>query len=264
MSDATTENDASLLFEWAPPKGEKFLISVFLIVSLILHAVAFYVFRIIYPPAIALLPPPARVNLIAATSEEGRTLLRWIESEDPALAFATLRPAESRSRTLPKVAHVPSYMVQEPQLKEPPPLDLLKTVPQAFPPGPVSVSRNPTEPAWPKIPTRVGFSEELTGLGDIKLFSQEFAGSTAEPPENVRFRIAVNQSGEIRYCFRLNSSGDSNLDEQARLWLVRSRFNPQKPGAAADGQNLVWGVATIEWNNDVTQPTRSSSTPAPP
>jgi outer membrane biosynthesis protein TonB len=262
MTEAANESDASLLFEWAPLKREKFLITVFLIGSLLLHAVAFYVFRIIYPPAIALLPAPARVNLIAATSEEGRTLLRWIEAEDPALAFATLRPAESRSRALPKLTHVPSYMIQEPQLKEPPPFELVPTAPEAFPPDPIRVSRNPIEP-WPKTPTRVGFSEELSGLGEIKLAAREFAGSTAEPPENVRFRIAVNPSGEIRYCFRLNSSGDSSLDEQARLWLIRSRFNPPKAGAATEEQNLKWGVATVEWGNDVTQPARSS-TPAPP
>src|SRR5437868_15174172 len=95
---AATETDASLLFEWAPPTGEKFLISSFLVGSLIVHALAFYLFRIIYPPAIAVLPPPARVNLIAADSEEGQTLLRWIEAEDPALASATVRPRSEERR----------------------------------------------------------------------------------------------------------------------------------------------------------------------
>src|ERR1700760_2816278 len=59
MNNPAVQDDASLLFEWAPPKGEKFLISTFLVGSLILHALAFYLFRIIYPPAIAVLPPPA-------------------------------------------------------------------------------------------------------------------------------------------------------------------------------------------------------------
>src|SRR6266481_4258587 len=109
MTNASAADEPSLLFEWAPPKGEKFLISVFLVGSLFLHALAFYVFRIIYPPTIAVLPPPARVNLISANSEEGRTLLRWIEAEDPALASATVRPSETRWRTLPKLNHMPSY-----------------------------------------------------------------------------------------------------------------------------------------------------------
>src|SRR5438067_2150322 len=257
-NSAASETDASLVFEWAPPTGETFLISVFLVGSLVLHALAFYLFRIIYPPAIAVLPPPARVNLITTNSEEGRTLLRWIEAEDPALASATVRPAESRSRALPKLAHVPSYMIEEPKLKELPPFSISVAAPDAFPPGPVRVFAKISEPAWPKILTHVSFSDELIPFGRVDLSPPQFTGSSAEPPESIRFRIAVNPSGEIRYCFRLNSSGDSALDEQARLWLVRSRFSNKSPAsrAGAEEENLVGGVATVQWGNDVTQPAR--------
>ena len=265
MNNPVTETNASLLFEWAPPKGEKFLISCFLVGSLIVHALAFYLFRIIYPPAIAVLPPPARVNLIAADSEEGRTLLRWIEAEDPALASATVRPPESRSRALPKLAHIPSYTIEEPKLKELPPFSISVAAPDAFPPGPVRVFGNGNTSAWPKMSTQVSFSDDLGALGPINLAPTQFTGSTAEPPDSVRFRVAVNPSGEIRYCFRLNSSGDSALDEQARLWLVRSRFSRKSPAVAngAAEENLVWGVATIEWGNDVNQPARATPAATP-
>lgn len=263
MNNPSAEADVSLLFEWAQPQGEKFLISVFLVGSLFLHALAFYLFRIIYPPTIAVLPPPAKVSLIANNSEEGRTLLRWIEAEDPALASATVRPTETRLRSLPKVAHVPSYMVQDPKLKDLPPMNLLSATPSAFPPSPVSTSRRVTEPAWPKMPTRLTFSDELKSLGQIKLPATRFNAATGEPPESVWFRIAVNRQGEIRYCFRINSSGDTGLDEQARLWLIQSRFAAQPSAADVDDQNLVWGVATVDWGNDISQPARSP-TPAPP
>lgn len=258
MNNPAAAEGPSLLFEWAPPKGEKFLISVFLVGSLLLHALAFYLFRIIYPPAIAVLPAPARVSVISTNSEEGRTLLRWIEAEDPALASATVRPAESRFRALPKLAHVPSYAIEEPKLKELPPFTISVAPPNAFPPGPVRVFGNTTEPPWPKISTQVSFSDELTAIGPIRLGPGQFTGSTAEPPDSIRFRLAVNSSGEIRYCFRLNSSGDSALDEQARLWLLRSRFSITPPPSRGRGEDdkLVWGVATVEWGNDVTQPAR--------
>jgi hypothetical protein len=260
-----SETDALLLFEWAPPKGEKFLISVFLVGSLLLHAVAFYLFRIIYPPAIVVLPPPARVNLITANSEEGRTLLRWIEAEDPALASATVRPAESRSRALPKLTHVPSYAIEEPKLKELPPFTISVAPPNPFPPGPVRVFGKANEPSWPKISTQVSFSDELTAFGPINLGPAQFTASTAEPPDSIRFRVAVNSSGEIRYCFRLSSSGDSALDEQARLWLVRSRFSSKSPAspAGAEDDMLVWGVATVEWGNDISQPARVTPSVTP-
>lgn len=258
MSTVAASEGTTLLFEWASPKGEKFLISMFLIASLLLHALAFYLFRIIYPPAIAVLPPPARVNFITPNSEEGRTLLRWIEAEDPALASATVRPADTKARALPKVAHVPSYVVQEPQLKQGPPIDLVPDTPSDFPAGPAPIARKPGESNWPKLPTQISFSDELKGFGDIKPTPPQFAGSTGEPPENVQFRIGVNNQGEIRYCFRQNSSGDSALDEQARQWLVRTRFAPQA-SLPADERTLTWGIATIEWGNDVTQPPRNSA-----
>ena len=59
---------------------------------LLLHALCFYVFQIIYPPAVALLPPPGRITVIAPNTEEGRVLLRWLEAEDPALASTTQPP----------------------------------------------------------------------------------------------------------------------------------------------------------------------------
>jgi hypothetical protein len=261
MTEPAAEMDVPLLFEWRSAKGEKFLISIFLAGSLVVHAMAFYLFRIIYPPAIAVLPPPARLNLIGSTSEEGRTLLRWIEAEDPALASATVRPGETRTRGLPKLQHIPSYMVQEPKLKEAPPENARPVVAEAFPPGPAPITSQP-ETAWPKIATHAAFSDQLAEVGSPSLAPSHFTSSTGESPENVRFRVGVNQIGEIRYCLRLNSSGDPSLDEQARLWVVQTRFN--KPAAMNDPDDrLVWGIATVEWGNDVVQPARQS-TPASP
>src|SRR5258707_13941359 len=115
--DSVTE---TLLFDWDSPRGRKVAITIFLALSFVAHAACFYIFQIVYPPTVALLPPPARVSLITPDSEEGRTLLRWIAAEDPALAFTTHRPPEARSRALPRLAHVPSYLTHEPILKQPP------------------------------------------------------------------------------------------------------------------------------------------------
>jgi hypothetical protein len=254
MNEPAVAPDPPLLFNWAPPKGKKLLLVGFLALSFFLHALGLYVFKIIYPPAVTVLPPPARINLIAANSEEGQTLLRWIDAEDPALASATLRPAEMRLRALPKVEHVPSYKTEEPKLKDAPPLNLLPPTPSAQPPGPAPAPRVAVDKTPVKVPTRVEFSEELSSLGAADLPASQFTEATREPPENIRFRIAVNRQGEVRYCFRLNSSGDSALDEQARLHLVRCRFAAKLVANDKEEQALVWGVATVEWGNDVIQP----------
>src|SRR5207244_6359100 len=113
---------APLLFNWEPPRRRKMAITVFVVASFFAHALCFYVFQIVYPPTVALLPPPARVSLITPDSEEGRTLLRWIDAEDPALAFTTRRPPDATLRSLPKTEHVPSYLSIELTLKDVPSL----------------------------------------------------------------------------------------------------------------------------------------------
>jgi hypothetical protein len=255
--------EAPLLFNWAPPKAEKLAIAAFVAGSVVLHALCFYVFQIIYPPAVALLSPPARVNLVVANSEEGRTVLRWIEAEDPALASATVRPPDARLRALPRLRHVPSYITDEPKLKDAPPPNPTTRASSPLPPAPVAIVREQRAPAWPLIPTHVLFSEELAGFGKATLPEPRFTSSTGEPPANIRFRIGINSRGEVRYCFRLDSSGDANLDEQARLQLVRCRFPARSTPVDPEGNGLVWGVATVEWGNDVAHPRSISAEPAP-
>src|SRR5205085_4709137 len=88
-----------LIFRWSPPARGKWAIAGFLLASLAVHAVGFYLFQILYPPAVALLPPPGRVSLIAPNSDEGLLLLRWLDAEDPALASTTQAPVEGKSLT---------------------------------------------------------------------------------------------------------------------------------------------------------------------
>src|SRR5438876_9042601 len=234
-----------LLFSWEPPRRQQIAIGTFLALSLIAHALCFYVFQIVYPTTVSLLPPPARVSVISSDSEEGRTLLRWIEAEDPALAFTTQRPPEARLRALPKVERIPSYLTVEPVLKEvsSPAVDL--RIPSAHPPGPVPFLHRQPTPAVGPTRTSVSFSEELQRLGGLTLPEPSFSASNNETPEAIRFRVAVGGTGEVRYCFPLNSSGDPVLDEQARRYLTLCRF-PSQHGQPFE---LVWGIATVEWGN---------------
>src|SRR6267378_7850988 len=126
--DSVTE---TLLFDWDSPRGRKVAITIFLALSFVAHAACFYIFQIVYPPTVALLPPPARVSLITPDSQEGRTLLRWIDAEDPALAFTTQRPPDATRRAPPRVEHIPSYLAAEPVLKQVPPQDVDLRIPSS-------------------------------------------------------------------------------------------------------------------------------------
>jgi hypothetical protein len=243
-----------LLFSWDSPRTKKAALLAFLALSLLAHAVCFYIFQVVYPPTVTLLPPPARVALITPASEEGRTLLRWIDAEDPAVAFTTHRPPEARLRALPKVEHVPSYHAMEPTLKELPPFEVDSRAPDSQPPGAVPFMRQQSAPAAEPISTSVSFSSELDGLGVATLPPLSFGASTGETPEAIRFRVAVSGLGEIKYCFPMNSSGDPELDEQARLYLARCRFSRRAPGDGKSEARLTWGIATIEWGSDIARP----------
>jgi hypothetical protein len=243
-----------LLFSWDSRRRRRAAILAFLALSLLAHAVCFYIFQVVYPPTVTLLPPPARVALITPASEEGRTLLRWIDAEDPAVAFTTHRPPEARLRALPKVEHMPSYHAMEPPLKELPPLEVDLRAPDSQPPDAVPSMRQKSISAAGPITTSVLFSTELDAFGPATLPDLKFVASNREAPEVIRFRVAVGKLGEIRYCLPMNSSGDPELDEQARLYLARCRFHRSNMGGGKPDTSLTWGTATIEWGSDISRP----------
>ncbi len=250
----------SLVFNWDARWQRNLPIAGFVTASVAAHAGCFYLFQVVYPPTVALLPRPARVNLISSNSEEGRTLLRWVDAEDPALAATTRRPPDAKPYVLPKVQHVPSYFATEPALKEAPPLVVDLRSPIAQPSGMVPVTRRPRAQTMGLAPTTVTFSKEIEELGPPRFPPANFKASTAEAPQSARLYIAVSRTGEIRYCFPLSSSGDAALDEQARSYLALCRF---PPSPAMSDRTLVWGIASVEWGNDIVHSGQSSTTTAP-
>jgi len=255
MNSVATDIAAEpLLFSWDSPRGRRTMLAAFLVVSLMAHALCFYVFQIVYPTPVALLPPPGRVTFIARDSEEGRTLLRWIDAEDPAIAFTTYLAPGARLGALPKTEHLPSYSAVKPILKELPPLKPDLRIPSSQPPGAVHSIPRTTVSATGIPRTYVSFSKELDEFGTPTVPQSGFATSNEETPATLRFHVAVNDLGEIRYCFPINSSGDPALDEQERLQVVRSRFSPRRQSDNKPDSSLVWGVATIQWGSYVKSP----------
>jgi hypothetical protein len=248
-----------LLFAWESPRRRQLTIIGFLAASAAGHAFCFYLFQIVYPPTVALLPPPARINLISNNSEEGRALLRWIEAEDPALASTTQRAADAKAFALPSLSHVPSYLAIQPALKSLPPSDPDLRAPSSQPPGPVPVARARIQSSPVVASTAIIFSKELDALGAIRKPPMKLTASSREPPQSAEFRVAVTDRGVVRYCFLQSSSGDTALDEQARHYLALCRFSGIQNGASTEEDNLNWAVAIIEWGNDIVTPPLASS-----
>ncbi|CAN5556566.1 hypothetical protein BH18VER1_BH18VER1_03890 [soil metagenome] len=244
------------VFDWTPPRLRKLSLISFIAASTALHALCFYLFQIVYPPTVALLPPPARVNVITDTSEEGRLLLRWIEAEDPALSSTTIRPPDAASYVPPTAKHVPSYANWRPLLRQMPPLQADLSIPSAQPPGPVQIPRAGQPKPAPPAPSELRFGSEAAGLGEPVLPPLRFTFTRRDAPQSAEFRIAISGDGVVRHAFLERSSGDASLDEQARRAIALSRF-PQIQNRKSKIENLTplfWTTATLEWGNDIALP----------
>lgn len=258
-----SERDLGLVFTWDQPRSRRLALTGFLSASVVLHALCFYAFQIVYPPAVALLPPPGRITVIAPNTEEGRVLLNWLEAEDPALASTTQPPADRKSLAMPTIQHAPSYLMRQAVLKEVPPSEPDPAVPSAQPPAPVRSLSAPVQLVTKIVPTIVRLSPELETIGAPQRPEMKFTAGDHESPQAAQFRIAVGQDGAVRYSFLERSSGDATLDEQARKYLALFRFSAignSKPDVQND---FAWGTATFDWGNDIVALSRTTESVAP-
>ena len=259
----------ALLFSWEGPRRRNLALIGFLALSFAAHVFGLYLFQVVYPATVSLTPAPHRVSFISAKSEEGAALLRWIDAEDPALASTTRRPAEAKRYLLGKIQHTPSYAESEPVLRRPPPLTVDLRVPSAQPPAAVPLRRSTKPAAIGPVPTNITVSGDLQSLGQPKFLPTNFKLSGKESPQNARFRIAVDSNGVVVHCFLLVSSQDAALDEQARQHLALCRFSARPvsskvEGSTSSGKSLVWGIATIDWGNDVAIAPNAKPSPSAP
>jgi hypothetical protein len=241
---------------------------VFLILSLVLHALCFYIFQIVYPPTVALLPPPARVMLISPDDPESLGLLRWVEAEDPALATTTQRTPEAKSFVLPPIEHRPFYATHQPKLRTLPPLAPDLRIPSSAAVGPVLPPQMKGKTTGLTRKTMALFADLPPGLGDPIFADFKFRLTRPDAPANARFRVAIDEGGAIRFCFLIESSGDPALDEQGRNFLQLCRFSPSRTGtrenaAPINATGLFWTATTILWGNDVTANATASPASSP-
>jgi hypothetical protein len=253
-----------LVFGWEKPGRGKWTLSGFLLASLGLHAFGFYLFQIVYPPAVSLLPPPGRVSLIAPDTDEGRQILRWLEAEDPALASTTQPAPDAKALVLPTIQHAPSYLARQPALKDLPPAPPALRIPSAHPPAPVEKPSTLAQIVTKPVMTAIRFSPELDSLIAPQTPELKFTASTRESPETARFLIGVNEKGEVRYCFLQASSGDPGLDDQARKYLALTRFPALRNPNSEIRNDFTWGTATLEWGNDLTAAPSPNPAPSAP
>lgn len=242
MKDAPS---TPLTFHWPGQREVSLAKPVFFLIAVALHLAGLYVFQITYPASARLQPPPAQVSLLAPTSEENRALLRWVDSQDPALLF---RPVEIIPASLRESTYTPSYAV----VKTTPQLFTAPREPAAFPPArdPLALMLASVAPAHPEtapIPgpaTRVTFTDALAPRANFPPPAWPAQMHSRMELKPARFLLGINARGEVAYLFPQEPSGDPALDRAAESLLHPLRFTDD-PAAP-----IAWGEAVIHWGVD--------------
>jgi hypothetical protein len=225
---------ARLRFDWPAKSRLPLTLLGFCAFSLFCHALAFYLFQIVYPPPVAVAPPPAQVTLLDTMHAPHEALLQWIDAEDPARIFL---PEPILPRGLMEMPYRPSYsdVVIAPQ----PALEFARDI--SLPPPTSSVRKRQSSAAKPIAGsgTIVRFDNELSrrAITQTPDLSVTPADSVLEPS---RYLVGVNSDGAVQFVFLQKSSGNSAADVSGERQLQQTKFS-------TSGTDLEWGWATVYW-----------------
>lgn len=227
-----------LSFPWIGYSGASFTLLGFILVSLALHALAFYAFQIAYPSGATVAPPPAQVTLLSPSGEENRLLLNWIEAENPALIARTggylpRTLLESNYRaSFDQPGKLPSLSEGQNHDAVPAGLTLATLFRKTF--------TAPQPSSLPASGSRVLFFGNLKQPPlELELKSKSSAKLTP-----ARYLMGVSHEGRLNYLFKEETSGDPNLDAEVETQLWELTFPKADEG-------FTWGHAVTVWGKEV-------------
>lgn len=247
-----------LTFQW-PEKGFTPLFAGFLLLSVLIHVFGFYLFQIVYPPSGSINPPPAQIVVVDMESPDARIFAGWMAAEDPEVIA---NPVAVEPSELLDVKYRPTYDRSATSFKSPPMPEATTTYP---------AGRSAAEILRKEMAFEAPVQQPVRAPGTHVVFSGALADRhPAQLPQISRmadldytfpsttYLTGLTSSGEPCYFFLQTSSGDAELDEQARSGLSEVKFQPDEQAQVA------WGMATVYWGNDEPAPqTPTASTPPP-
>jgi hypothetical protein len=249
-----TEHRLPPLFDWAAAQDNPRRLALWIVVALALHAGAYALFRINYPP-----PAPPRISeatlyVLPPSSPEAKRLAPFLAEADPAL-FA---PERARGAGLPSPTappFQPSYATATLQLA---PLPERQThvsppLPQDF--GPVPVRENAAPAAAlppPARETQILFSPALQARAPKASTAAPFTARPGDQLAPMRFLLAISPEGRVLHVIpdtiatsKLTGSENQTLEDSAARRLMSLEFQPRAGGG------VTWGTATYYWGLDV-------------
>jgi hypothetical protein len=211
-----------------------------ILLSVLLHFVAFYLFQIIYPATKALPPATAQIEVLDWQRPEDRGVLEWTEVHDPS-KLTLPRSDSSISKLIPD--YRPLWNDLNPKRRTPEletnPVPV-QTEPSLLTPRLLFANRTPPPPPATHTIFRSSWvlGPNLKQRAPTELPSLPSPDRVLEP---CQFFIRVDPTGNVAQLFLLHSSSDASADEKAAAWLRGIRFAP----ASADS----WDTVRIDWGS---------------
>ena len=252
---------SDLIFQWERRSHVHWRLAGIIALSLLAHAVSFYVLQVSYTPTGAQLPPPAQVVMVPLDQPGNDAFARWLAMADPSLAVQPVAPSPEDTLAALDFHYVPSYKVARPGFKslDPVSVDGANTAPP-LPrlPGPVPLDLFTSDflPRAP-VPSAAGQSTRVVLTGGIYFFLDSamidfyfyiLVGS--EPLEPTIFLVGARPEGGPPFVFLKSKPDNAAADEYARDYVARLTFRPTDlpPGT------ILWGWAEFAWGNGIYLP----------
>jgi hypothetical protein len=251
---------AQLLFEWPIRRAPRLALPICIVAAAVIQTGVVFLFSIRYETASETFRQAPVFYFLPPDSPIARRIGPWLEAHDPSV-FSPLRATETAVPPPPPLTYRPSYEDPPPPLKGLPP----EPEPPAEPPslpfnGEVLRVAAATPPFLParrpgNASTGVRWLDGLQG--------RTLARESDTPPPAVSskvavpsaYEVAVNADGIPLSCTLTQTSGDRDVDDSGRSWIVTRRFTP------SDG--ISWGRVILVWNGvpPSALPAASSRTP---
>lgn len=256
-------DEPELVFQWERRTRAHWRLAGIVGLSLLAHAVSFYVLQVSYTPTGSQLPPPAQVVMISPDGPGGGSFSRWLAMADPALVVQPTLPPPGDTLAALNFRYVPSYQAARPGYKslDPQPDEsAVAAPPRPRPPGPAPL--NPPAAASNPAPLPKNQTTHVLLTGGLEALLAEplppiaLAGSPTGkgPPEVGRraleptsFLVGVRPEGGPPFLFPKSKPDNASTEEFARGYLARLRFRPADLPTA----QIRWGYAEFAWGNDI-------------
>jgi hypothetical protein len=268
MAEQGATTTTTTVFDWGRRRGRRIRLGLLIAVSFAIHAFAFYLFQVDYPPSERFIPRPAKVTLIREEDALSQGVLEAVEDRLSAFEPTPSEGLENLAISELPARFEPAFDEYSPSLK---PFPKAETSPKVAMAGGISLDpRSGADlslpPLGPKLKAEMaamGNGGEpaakpppgpvAIGLGRLGVrLSSKPIRLGAEllkklPAGSAKFYVVVSPAGRVRHCFFSRNDLGSVMEGDVAASLVRSvervPFEPAPEPLTGD----VGGWVEVNW-----------------